>query len=170
MKIILSIDLTEIKVSDCDWLFLAGYNWHKCKRSGYFLCSNGGKWNNNKVHAKSIHWFVSQLMDLKIQKGLTIDHINRDKADNTRGNLRIATKRAQACNRKTFKTNTSGLEGVHFQKDKYRPRPYMSQIYLNGKSRFLGMFATAKEANGAYIEAKTIRDKIILSKETTPFL
>nr|WNL50437.1 HNH family endonuclease [Marseillevirus sp.] len=44
----------------------------------------------------------------------TVDHISRDKLDNRKSNLRIATRRTQSINKKVRRCNNSGIIGVHF--------------------------------------------------------
>jgi hypothetical protein len=45
-----------------------------------------------------------------------VDHINRDKLDNRKANLRIASRSANVHNSKIHITNTSGAKGVCFHK------------------------------------------------------
>lgn len=47
----------------------------------------------------------------------TIDHINTDRLDNRKLNLRIANNREQSINRKIRSNNTSGVTGVHLDKN-----------------------------------------------------
>lgn len=44
--------------------------------------------------------------------GMVIDHINRDRLDNRKANLRLACFRTNAINRSVMKNNTSGVPGV----------------------------------------------------------
>lgn len=96
-------------------------------------------------------------MQLKVKKGYSIDHIDSDKSNNQRNNLRIATQRLQNYNSKIKITNTSGFEGVDFNKK--RKSPWRARIILRSGAKFLGYFSTLKEASDAYRQAKEIRDK-----------
>lgn len=83
------------------------------------------------------------------KKGEIVDHINGDKLDNRRANLRVGTQRQNLANTGMSKNNTSGYKGVIRQKNKW-----VAQIYyrLNGKRNniHLGTYETAKEAALAY--------------------
>ena len=82
--------------------------------------------------------------------GMYADHINHNKLDNRRCNLRVATKSQNGMNRFLQTNNTTGYKGVGYmpQKDKYRAR-----IKVNGCEKHLGLFPTAKLAALAYDRA-----------------
>ncbi len=152
--IIVASDGTECMVSEGDWLFLVGYNWD-VDGWGYFRCSNGGTWNGNKINSRRLHQFVAERMGLKISDGYQIDHINRNKLDNRRSNLRVASFRLQTQNRSLRKTSISGYTGVSFKSSSGK---YVAQIHINGKGKHLGYFDDPKGASEAYQAEKKIRD------------
>jgi len=78
------------------------------------------------------------------------DHINRDRLDNRRCNLRAATVSQSNRNRGKYKTNSSGYIGVSWYK---QYKKWMAYIYVNGKQKHLGYFDDPKEAARAYNEA-----------------
>ncbi len=63
-------------------------------------------------------------MLLGYSRGKQIDHINGDRLDNRRHNLRFVTLQQNLANRKVFKNNKSGFKGVGFDKHsgKWRAR------------------------------------------------
>jgi hypothetical protein len=77
--------------------------------------------------------------------GEVIDHKNGDRLDNTRSNLRRATKSQNTANTGRMVTNKTGLKGVM----KYGKR-FRAFAHLNGNTLYLGTFDTAKEAGCAY--------------------
>lgn len=80
-----------------------------------------------------------------------IDHINRNKLDNSWCNLRLATSSQNTVNRK--------LEGVWprgVTKSHNRSKPFKAALTVNYKRRHLGYFATPEEACLAYEEAARI--------------
>lgn len=79
--------------------------------------------------------------------GEEVDHIDGNKLNNTRGNLRIASNAENKMNRDKQSNNTSGYKGVSFHK-KYKK--WRAIIGIQGKSIHLGYFSDAVEAAKAY--------------------
>lgn len=77
-----------------------------------------------------------------------VDHINRNRLDNRKANLRSATHGQNMVNTGPQKRNRSGYKGVYINKKSYRVR-----ITSNGKSVYIGTYKTAVEAALAYDEA-----------------
>ena len=126
--------------------------------NGYYRCSGCAILNGQQINSKPLHQIVAMLMDPKIPKGYTIDHINRDKEDNQRPNIRAASKRLQTYNTNIDETNTSGCIGVSFKSD-CKTRPWVAQICLESGNIHLGCFHTKELASEAYQQAKLKRDK-----------
>lgn len=90
--------------------------------------------------------------------GQVIDHINRDKLDNRRINLRFVTVAENAWNViEADPRSSTGFRGVtlHEETGKWRAR-----ICRHGNNRSLGLFDTPEEAHAAYCAAKLILHKI----------
>lgn len=66
---------------------------------------------------------------------LIVDHINHDKKDNRRSNLRICTVSNNNMNKSKLKSNTSGVTGVTWNK---KGGYWVSQIGLNNEIIILG--------------------------------
>lgn len=73
--------------------------------------------------------------------GLYVDHINHDKLDNKRSNLRCVTQKVNMANRRINENNKTGAKGVQFFRDKYRV--YVGRAYV-------GVFTDIDEASSAY--------------------
>ena len=84
-----------------------------------------------------------------------VDHINRDRLDNRRHNLRPASYLQNTYNISLGRNNTSGHMGVYLLKKTGR---WGARIRVPGKRTFLGYFGTREEAGAAYQEAKAARD------------
>ena len=97
--------------------------------------------NNKPYLAHRIIWFLETG---KFPKNF-IDHINGDKLDNRRKNLREATNRQNQYNSSIHSHNKSGFKGV--SKHKMRWRAYAKKA---GIQKYIGTFATAEEASEAY--------------------
>jgi len=75
---------------------------------GYRQISIGGR--SYKAHRLAILYTDGYMPENQI------DHINRDRADNRRVNLREASHQCQARNSKMRMDNTSGIKGVYWHK------------------------------------------------------
>jgi hypothetical protein len=119
-----------------DYERVAGYNWGVGPICGYVRRSER---KNGKVLTHSLHRTIMGLLPGQ-GHGRQVDHINRDKLDNRKANLRICTPKQNAGNRGLLrKSNKSGYRGVHYVA---RSKKYLATI---GNKR-LGLFATAEEA------------------------
>jgi len=78
------------------------------------------------------------------------DHKNCVALDNRRKNLRPADATENMRNRRKSKNNTSGFKCV--QKGRHG-KGWQSNIMVDGKTIYLGTFATKEEAHAAYCEA-----------------
>lgn len=83
-------------------------------------------------------------------KGMVVDHINGDKSDNRRSNLRVCTQAQNCANSKRPVSNISGYKGVHFYKQYGK---YSVKLQVNRKQLFFGYFEDKHEAAKAYNEA-----------------
>ncbi len=105
-----------------------------------------------------LHRFI-----LGLENSSQVDHINRDRLDNRKINLRFATQTEQNFNSKKRKNSTSKYKGVHWQKDIKRWR---SVITINNKKVNLGTFLDENLAAEAYNKAasKYYKDFVNLNK------
>lgn len=87
---------------------------------------------------------------LKPNEGFETDHINRDRLDNRRSNLRACTTSQNAHNRRLRSDNKTGVMGIWFRKDS---RKWTARIVVNGQRKILGCFISKEEAAMAYQQA-----------------
>lgn len=80
---------------------------------------------------------------------LQVDHIDNDKLNNKKENLRLCTQAENVKNRRIQKNNTSGLKGV----SKAKNGKFTAAITADSKRIHLGTFDTATEAAIAYDDA-----------------
>lgn len=132
------IDENDVDLLDCTWSISGGY-----ARRG---TSKNGK--------KATYLMHRVILARKIERDLAgneqVDHINRNRLDNRRENLRLATPQINALNRSRQSNNTSGYMGVSYNKRLGRRKRWEAYIKLNKKRRFLGIFLTLEEAARAY--------------------
>lgn len=79
-----------------------------------------------------------------------IDHINRNRLDNRRANLRWATKSQNSVNSGLCRKNNTGYKGVSFHKIRHK---YRARIKVFGSEKHLGLYNTPQEAAIAYNDA-----------------
>lgn len=79
------------------------YKWH-LNSYGYVIRK---EWNGVRTKTVFLHRVVGE-----VPKGMVTDHINGDRIDNRRSNLRACAQRQNACNSRRPKSNTSGYVGV----------------------------------------------------------
>jgi hypothetical protein len=117
--------------------------------SSIFINSHGYAVVNtwDKVKKKNIKRNLHRYILGITNKNIDIDHINGDKLDNRKCNLRIATASENAVNSKMRVNNTSGYKGVFWHKHSGK---WMASITKNKKHIYLGLFESKHEAVKAY--------------------
>ena len=133
------IALTKGKVAlidNKDILNISKYSWNFTNGYAY-----------TKINNKSIS--MSRFL-LNPPKNLWVDHINGNKLDNRRNNLRIVNPSQNSFNRLKNSSNRSGYKGVYLATNK---KQWQAEIRANGKRQYLGKYSTKEEAAMAYNEA-----------------
>lgn len=87
---------------------------------------------------------------LPVKDGMQVDHINGNKLDNRKENLREVTHQQNQWNKGLYKSNTSGYIGVSWRE---RDKKWRAQIKINKENRHLGFFDDPVEAARAYDKA-----------------
>lgn len=130
-------------VSDEDFDKVSQFKWHVA--NGYARAHRYDE-KGNKVS------FLMHRYILGLGKGnrMVGDHINHNKLDNTRSNIRICTPSQNSQNKNIGSTNTSGYKGVSFNA---ATKKWYAQITVNWTTTRLGSFDTPKKAHVAYCKA-----------------
>lgn len=123
-------------VDDEDYDYLVQFSW-SLDSKGYAKHLFLPEFKNRKMHRL--------IMDAP--SGVQVDHINGNKLDNRRSNLRLCNNSQNQMNKGLQSNNTSGYKGVTWRKDVNKWR---AQIFFGGKNFVLGNFENKKDAAKAY--------------------
>ena len=143
-KLIISGKIGEGKhalLDNEDFKSASKLKWHMSTK-GYVLRQ---VWDpiEKKCNVLMLHHFIVG----RPKKGLQIDHINHDKSDNRKINLREVTNSQNQANTNKRKNNSSGFKGVHFNKSH---KKWSALIGFKNKRYSLGYFNKPEDAAIAY--------------------
>lgn len=122
-----------VDAADADW----ANQWH-WSLNGPYACRgtmSGGVRRTHRLHR--------EILGLKPGDGLHADHINRNKLDNRRSNLRAVTRSGNAQNTPSQRASSSVHRGVHWAK---HANKWVAHIKIDGRTRHLGCFVDELEA------------------------
>jgi hypothetical protein len=136
--------VVHVKLSNCDKEMLCDVeDWERMKDHRWMIGSDGYARtnyhkNNDNLKNKKFHKNI-----ISVSSDEYVDHINRNRLDNRRSNLRAASHRLSALNRGLNKNNTTGVKGVYHRSDNGR---WKATIFVDRKEYSLGNYATKEEA------------------------
>jgi hypothetical protein len=135
------IELTKGKCAIVDDEDFDRVNQFKWKFDGY---ANRIKWVSSEKRYVCVymHRFI-----INTPAGFDTDHINGDKLDNRKSNLRAVSHSVNLQNRRHSRKNTSGYRGVCWDKSRNK---WMAFINYRNKHITLGRFDDIIEAAKAY--------------------
>ncbi len=140
-----------VTVDDDDYEWLSKISWHLHPK-GYAIRS--------KLKGEEPHTIFMHRMILNTPRGMDTDHINHDKLDNRRCNLRVVTRRQNSSNRIPNIKKDNQLKGVTWHRASGK---WQARIKFEQKKYYLGVFKTEKEAAIAYnLMAAQLDHKYIL--------
>lgn len=134
-------------VDDEDFEFLSQFRW-RLSRKGYV--ETGRSKILKKYYQKSGVQMQRLLMRDVVKEGLLVDHINGDKLDNRKENLRLVTMSQSNANRgkinfKHKNDKWSKFVGVSWDRNKWR-----AIICKEGNKEYIGRFYNEEDAARAY--------------------
>lgn len=132
-----TIPLTQGKVAVID-----SEDYPKISKYKWYYHKNGYAYSGYRETSKSMHRLI-----LETPNGYDTDHINGNKLDNRKCNLRVATHHQNIMNRPPSPKTKSGFKGVWGDGKSWR-----AGIKLNGKTKHLGSFPTKYDAARKYNE------------------
>lgn len=125
----------ETLLSIEDQLLVANKKLSLC-RMGYVMI-----WKDSKTQ------YLHRVIAGAILKDEFVDHINGDKLDNRRENLRICTQQQNLCNRKKRADSKQKYKGIRQVGKKFQ-----ALINIDGKKKIIGFYTNEEEAARAYNE------------------
>lgn len=141
----IKINLTKGKQAIIDedlFELVNSYKW--CySNSGYAM---RGYREGNKVKTLLMHHLIIGIP----LKGYEVDHINRNKLDNRKENLRVIPH-SQNMKNQSKRKSKSGYTGVWLHKNTGK---YEARITVDYKTIYLGVYNTAEEASEIYNQAR----------------
>lgn len=128
-------------VDDDDYVLLSSFAWRT--DSGYALTGSG---KNRLFMHRAVLWPPN---------GFVVDHIDGNKLNNTRQNLRVCRPHENSRNRRKSRIGSSGYHGVtHYKANGLKK--WGAELYYRSEEghrvhKHFGFFKTRKEAHMAYV-------------------
>lgn len=125
-------------------------NFEKVCTYKWYLHNSGYGARRGRKGERSVVFLHHQISGIP-EDGLQTDHINRDRLDNRKSNLRVATRSQNCANRAKPNIETSSeYKGVYFD---YQSGRWRSVIEIEGKKKSIGRFSKEQDAALAYNKA-----------------
>jgi hypothetical protein len=136
-KIIQLTNGGECLVDIDDYKYISQFNWHR-KKDGYAARTvfSNGKFKTIRMHREILGLSNSS-------RNIFVDHVNHNRLDNQKINIRIVTPSQNAANARKKSTNKSGYKGVHWCKEQEKWRV---SIRVDGKLINIGRFKNLDDA------------------------
>jgi hypothetical protein len=123
MKTLIARCGEEILVDDEDFSLLKRHTWHI--DNGYAVAWFHG--NRIKLHC----------LVITRPAGKQVDHINRNKLDNRKENLRLVSPSQNCMNKGLLVNSTTGYIGIRSRISKYNKHFYQASICINNQDKFI---------------------------------
>lgn len=147
VRVIIPLTQGYRTVVDADDADLAAYCWKAevGKVGDVYAVRNqrvDGSWITHRMHRV----IFERAFGITLTREQEVDHIDGNSLNNTRGNLRAATRAENMRNHKRYRNNTSGVTGVSWHS---RRNQWAAYIKNNGRSTHLGYFDNLDAAREA---------------------
>lgn len=131
------------RVDDEDHEMLSGFKW-RLDKYGYARTTTRAFSERDRKRGSQSYALIHSSVRWT-PKGMQIDHINGDKLDNRRKNLRVCTPQQNCFNRTSY--GKSRYKGVSWHQSASKWQVY---IQKDGVAKYVGVFKDEKEAARAY--------------------
>lgn len=140
MKTIILTQGYTTYVDDEDYPYLSQFNWQYSQGYAKRTVRNGKKFETVRMHR----------VILNAPEGYQVDHVDGNRCNNQRSNLRLCLMEQNRKNRRPNQSSVSRYKGVKL--NRYTGK-WFASIGVNGTKHHLGTFCTEEEAALAYDSA-----------------
>jgi hypothetical protein len=143
-------------IDDADFKQLSQYHWNVAggkKGSGYYA-----------AHRKGDKPVYMHRLIMDAPEGVEVDHINHNRLDNRRSNLRLCNSHQNKLNMKLRSDNTTGHKGLRWRDD---VKSWRVNVKIQGKEIQVGYFKKKRDAIRARKEAEVIYYGEFASRQLT---
>ncbi|WP_080414638.1 HNH endonuclease [Burkholderia ubonensis] len=134
-------------VDDHDFESLSKYTW-QLSQKGYAR----RQWTEKNTGKKMQIFMHRQILGLTPSDGIFTDHIDGNRLNNQRSNIRTCTLTENNRNRRVGKNSSTGLKGV-FRRTRAKGDRFIASITFNNRIIYLGTFDTPEDAHKSYCAA-----------------
>lgn len=145
------------RIDDCDLEWLSQWSWSagfypSYAGGGKFLAVRGMRIQKRQTMILMHRFVLSAELKRELVKGELVDHIDGNPLNNTRNNLRLASKSQNSIHSALHSRNKSGYRGVFWDR---RSGKWRASIVCEGKTHELGRFSDVIEGAQAYDAASS---------------
>lgn len=128
-------DYIELVLSSSIKVLIDKDDYTKVTKFKWYYSSNGYIMSDTRLY---LHRYI-----LNAPKGLEVDHINHNKFDNRKCNLRLCTRSQNSRNKKYQSNSKTQVKGVYLCKTTGK---YACELHIEGKRIWLGRYSSLEEA------------------------
>lgn len=137
-------------VDDDDYERLSGHKWHarwNAFTNSFYAYRSSAVHLPDGRRVKRSFAMHRELLKLEVGDTRQVDHRDHDTLNNTRKNLRVASRSQNQHNTRRHADGSSGFKGVHWHSAR---QCWIARIRVNGAEQHLGVFDSAEDAARAY--------------------
>lgn len=139
-------------VDDEDFEYLSQFKWRY--NNGYAARAGYDKVRKKQLYIGMHQVVLERKLGRKLIKGEIPEHKNRNRSDNTRDNVRLATQSKNLANISKYPAKSSRFKGVYRHNGTGK---WQAQIMFNRKLIYIGLFDNEELAAKAYDQHALVR-------------
>lgn len=139
--------MKKVKLTQNKYAVVDDDDFERINKNKWYYCTTGYARRSKYLPKYKSKGILMHREITKAKDDQLVDHINRDRLDNRKSNLRLVNDSLNGLNRKTQVNNTSGYRGVYWSKQKNK---WQAVISIEKKRVHLGFFKDKKKAHIAY--------------------